>query len=69
MIVVIHVAGDRFFERSGQDLYCAVPITMAQASLGAEITIPLLDDKRVIVKVPAGIVSIIILFFSCKPDP
>ena len=54
LIVVIHVAEDRFFERSGQDLYCAVPITMAQASLGAEITIPLLDDKRVSVKVPAG---------------
>ena len=54
LIVVIHVAGDRFFERSGQDLYCAVPITMAQASLGAEITIQLLDDKRVSLKVPAG---------------
>lgn len=33
------------FERDGFDVYCEVPITFAQAALGAEITVPTLDGK------------------------
>ncbi len=33
------------FERRGYDVYCEVPITFAQAALGAEITVPTLDGK------------------------
>ena len=36
------------------DLYCAVPISISQASLGAEIQVPTLDGKTIKVKVPAG---------------
>ncbi|MCS7263374.1 MAG: molecular chaperone DnaJ [Armatimonadetes bacterium] len=42
-----------FFERKGDDLYCEVPITFAEATLGAEIEVPTLDG-RVKVRVPAG---------------
>lgn len=52
--VVISVQRDRYFERDGQDLYCAVPITMAQAAVGAEIEVAGLDDKRISLKVPSG---------------
>jgi molecular chaperone DnaJ len=42
-----------FFERKGDDLYCEVPITFAEAALGAEIEVPTLDGK-VRVRVPSG---------------
>ena len=42
------------YERSGSDLYCAVPISITQAALGAEITITALDEKQLKLKVPAG---------------
>ena len=35
-------------------MYCAVPISITQASLGAEILVPTLNNKRAKVKIPAG---------------
>jgi molecular chaperone DnaJ len=55
LYVLIHVAPHEYFERSGQDLYCAIPISMLQAALGAEIQITSLDGKKIKLKVPAGI--------------
>ena len=54
LVVIIHVESHPLFERSGQDLYCAVPISMSQAALGCDITINSLDEKKVLIKVPAG---------------
>ena len=34
------------FERDGMDIYCEVPITFAQAALGAEIDIPTLEGTE-----------------------
>ena len=42
------------FERDGNDLYCAVPISVAQAALGADITIKTLDERSVTIKIPSG---------------
>ncbi|MGO4375071.1 DnaJ C-terminal domain-containing protein, partial [Paenibacillus sp. MCAF20] len=42
-----------FFERDGDDIYCEVPLTFAQAALGDEIEIPTLTEK-IKLKVPAG---------------
>ena len=57
LIVILHVENHPMFERDGQDLYCAVPVTFAQAVLGAAITIPSLDGKRIELKIPAGTAS------------
>lgn len=54
LFVFIFVQPHPFFERDGKDLYCAVPISMTQAALGAEISINLLDNKKLKVKTPAG---------------
>lgn len=54
LIVILHVAQHDYFERSGQDLYCAVPISMTQAALGAEIQVTTLDDRKIKLKIPAG---------------
>lgn len=54
LVVVINVDSHPLFERNGQDLYCAVPVSMAQAALGCDITIASLDDKKVTIKIPSG---------------
>ncbi len=54
LVVIVHVAEHEYFERDGQDLYCAVPISITQAALGATITIKALNDSKIDVPVPAG---------------
>ncbi|TBL70421.1 molecular chaperone DnaJ [Paenibacillus thalictri] len=53
LYVVIRVKPHDFFEREGDDIYCEVPLTFAQAALGDEIEIPTLTEK-VKLKIPAG---------------
>ena len=53
LYVVILVAEHERFQRQGSNLYAAVPITFAQAALGAEISVKTLDDEQKI-KVPTG---------------
>jgi molecular chaperone DnaJ len=54
LYVIIRVKPHEYFERQDLDLYCAVPISISQASLGAEIQVTTLDGKTIKVKVPAG---------------
>lgn len=53
LYIVIRVKSHEFFEREGDDIYCEVPLTFVQATLGDEIEIPTLTEK-VKLKVPAG---------------
>ncbi len=53
LYIVIRVKAHDFFEREGDDIYCEVPLTYAQAALGDEIEIPTLTEK-VKLKIPAG---------------
>lgn len=53
LFVVVHVKEHEVFERQGANLYSAVPITFAQAALGAEIKVQTLDGEEDL-KVPAG---------------
>jgi len=55
LYVFIRVKPHEYFERQGYDLYCAVPISVSQAALGADIRVTSLDNKIIKVKVPAGI--------------
>ena len=54
LYVVTRVKPHEYFERQDADLYCAVPISVAQAALGAEIHVGTLDGKTIKVKVRAG---------------
>lgn len=54
LYVFIRVRPHEFFERQGNDLYCAVPIGMTIAALGGDITVHTLDGKKIRVTVPAG---------------
>lgn len=53
LYVVFHIRPHEFFERDGDDVYCEMPITFVQATLGDEIEVPTLHGK-VLLKVPAG---------------
>ncbi len=53
LYVTVHVGRHPLYERKGADLLITVPITFAEAALGAEIDVPTLDGK-VRLKIPAG---------------
>jgi len=53
LYVVLHVAEHDSFERQGENLYSAVPLTFGQAALGADIKVKTLDGEEDL-KVPAG---------------
>jgi len=53
LYVVLTVKAHKYFERDGDDVHCSVPISFAQAALGAEIEIPTLEGKETL-KVPEG---------------
>ena len=55
LYVFIRIKAHEYFERQDLDLYCAVPISVSQAALGADIHVTTLDNKTIKVKVPAGI--------------
>jgi molecular chaperone DnaJ len=57
LYVFIGVKPHEYFERQNLDLYCAVPVSITQAALGADIRVSTLDGKTIKAKIPAGIQS------------
>lgn len=55
LYVFIRVKPHDFFERDGLDLYCAVPVSITQAALGADLFVTTLDGKKIKVKIPSGV--------------
>lgn len=43
-----------FFQRDGADLFCRVPISMVQASLGGEVSVHTIGGETAKVKIPEG---------------
>ncbi len=54
LIIVLHVENHEYFERDGRDLYCAVPVSFAQAALGISLDITSLDGRKIRFDLPAG---------------
>ena len=50
---VLEVKEHSFFERRGADLYCTIPVSIAQAALGAELSVPGLNGEEKL-KIPEG---------------
>jgi molecular chaperone DnaJ len=55
LYVFIRVKPHEYFERQDLDLYCAVPVSVTQAVLGADIHVGTLEGKTIKVKIPPGI--------------
>jgi molecular chaperone DnaJ len=53
LYVVLEVKEHPFFERRGADLYCTIPLSIAQASLGSELQVPGLAGEEKL-KIPEG---------------
>ena len=53
LYVVLEVKEHPFFERRGADLYCTIPLSIAQATLGAELQVPGLNGEEKL-KIPEG---------------
>jgi molecular chaperone DnaJ len=54
LLVVVHVMNDRLFARNGDNLTLTVPITFAEAALGATVSVPTLGGPPVSLKLPPG---------------
>jgi len=54
LIVGFRIKPDPFFRREGLDLYCTVPVNVAQATLGSRIRVRTVDGKKVALRIPAG---------------
>jgi molecular chaperone DnaJ len=54
LIVRFRVREDPFFDRDGLDLKCEVPINLAQAMMGSRVKVRTADNKKVVLKIPAG---------------
>lgn len=46
LIITVNVKKHSVFERDGYNIYCDVPLTVAEATLGAEIDIPTLEGTQ-----------------------
>ncbi|QAY64159.1 J domain-containing protein [Xylanimonas allomyrinae] len=54
LVITVHVGTHPLFTLSGRDLRATVPVTFAEAALGAQIEVPTLSGDPVRLKVPAG---------------
>ena len=54
LIIEVRVKEDKIFERNGNNIYCEVPISFAEAALGAEIDVPTLGGGTEKYKIPEG---------------
>lgn len=54
LYILIRVKKHNIYTRNGNDVYCTVPITYTQATLGADIEIPMVDGTKEMYKIPEG---------------
>ena len=54
LYIFLTVKPHRIFQRDGAHIHCRVPISMATATLGGTIEVPVIDGGRAKVAVPAG---------------
>ena len=54
LYITIRVRKNSIYRREGNNVYCNIPITITQATLGAEIEIPMVDGSKEKYKIPEG---------------
>lgn len=54
LFVTIHLKRHSIYTRKGSNIYCDVPVTITQATLGAEIEVPMVGGKIEKFKIPEG---------------
>lgn len=46
LLVTVQIKRHEVFTRRGNDVYCTIPITFVQATLGADVKVPILDEDK-----------------------
>ncbi|MCH7604657.1 molecular chaperone DnaJ [Patescibacteria group bacterium] len=54
LYIRVYVKPHSVFTRKGDDLYSVVPIVFSQAALGGEVEVSTLEEKKILLQVPAG---------------
>ena len=54
LVIEVKVKEDKIFTRSGNNIYCEIPISFTEAALGADIDIPVLGGKTEKYTIPEG---------------
>ncbi len=54
LFIQVRVLPHNIFERDGDNLYCEIPISFAEAALGAEIDVPIIGGKTEKFTIPEG---------------
>jgi molecular chaperone DnaJ len=68
LYVVVNVADHPYYRRRGMDVFCDVPVTYAQAVLGAELEVPTLFGTSII-RLPPGTQPGSVLTMKAKGMP
>jgi molecular chaperone DnaJ len=55
IVIQFRVGPHNFFERRGVNIYCTVPLNIAQAVLGTRVRVRTIDGRKVELKIPAGV--------------
>ena len=54
LYIVVNIKRHSVFSRNGDNVICQIPITFTQATLGADLKIPMVDGKEEIYRIPEG---------------
>ena len=54
LYIVVGVKNHNIFKRQNVNVICDIPITFTQATLGADLKIPMVDGKEEVFKIPEG---------------
>lgn len=54
LYIVVHIKHHSVYIRKDLDVLCDIPVTITQATLGAEIEVPMVDGKKENYKIPEG---------------
>ena len=54
LLITFNVLADKFYQREGLDVIAALPLNIAQATLGSKVSVNTLDGKKVVIRIPPG---------------
>ena len=54
LYIIVHLKRHSIYTRNGNHVYCEIPITFTQATLGADLQIPMVDGSKEKYKIPEG---------------
>lgn len=54
LFITVRIKNHNLYTRKGNNIFCEIPITITQATLGAELEIPMVDGTKEKYKIPDG---------------